>query len=185
VEVNFYGVVNLSKAAVPVLREQGGGHIIQVSSVGGRVATPGMSAYQSAKWAVNGFSEVLAREVAPLGIRVTVLEPGGMRTDWAGSSMTIAPVSQPYRQTVGAIARMLRAGEGTRTNDPRRVAQVILRLVAEEHPPVRLLLGSDAARYAAEAAKAQAESDAAWRHLTACTDYPDLTDKDTDPLGHL
>lgn len=106
-DTNLLGVVNVTKAALPVLREQGGGHIIQVSSVGGRMTTPGMSAYQAAKFAVGGFSEVLAQEVAPLGIKVTVLEPGGMRTDWAGSSMTIHPTSPAYEPTVGAVAGML------------------------------------------------------------------------------
>ena len=104
VDANLFGVVNVTKAALPVLRAQGGGHIIQVSSIGGRLATPGLSAYQAAKWAVGGFSEVLAREVGPLGIKVTVLEPGGMQTDWAGSSMRVPPISEPYQPTVGAMA---------------------------------------------------------------------------------
>jgi NAD(P)-dependent dehydrogenase (short-subunit alcohol dehydrogenase family) len=104
IDTNLFGVVNVTKAALPVLRRQGGGHIIQVSSIGGRLATAGLSAYQAAKWAVGGFSEVLAREVGPLGIKVTVLEPGGMQTDWAGSSMRVPPVSGPYRATVGAMA---------------------------------------------------------------------------------
>jgi len=104
IDTNLFGVVNVTKAALPVLRTQGAGHIIQVSSIGGRLATPGLSAYQSAKWAVGGFSSVLAAEVAPLGIRVTVLEPGGMQTDWAGSSMRVTPISDPYRPTVGPMA---------------------------------------------------------------------------------
>ena len=83
-DANLLGVVNVTKAALPVLREQGGGRILQVSSIGGRLATPGLAAYQAAKWAVGGFSEVLAAKSAPLGIKVTVLEPGGMQTDWAG-----------------------------------------------------------------------------------------------------
>ena len=91
-----------SRRALPLLREQGGGHIIQVSSIGGRLATPGLSAYQAAKWAVGGFSEVLAKEVGPFGIKVTALEPGGMQTDWAGSSMRVPPISEPYQPTVGA-----------------------------------------------------------------------------------
>ena len=106
VDANLFGVVNVTKAALPILREQGSGHIIQVSSIGGRLATAGLSAYQAAKWAVGGFSEVLAREVGPFGIKVTVLEPGGMQTDWAGSSMRVPPVSQPYQPTVGVMARM-------------------------------------------------------------------------------
>src|SRR6185437_3246266 len=106
VDANLFGVVNVTKAALPALRAQGAGHIIQVSSVGGRLATPGLSAYQAAKWAVGGFSEVLASEVGPLGIKVTVLEPGGMRTDWAGSSMRVPPISEPYQSTVGVVAGM-------------------------------------------------------------------------------
>src|ERR1700733_9044385 len=120
-DANLLGVVNVTKAALPVLRRQGGGHIIQVSSIGGRLATAGLSAYQAAKWAVGGFSEVLAREVGPLGIKVTVLEPGGMQTEWAGASMTVAPVSAPYEATVGVMAR-LHDGNSTALGDPAKVA---------------------------------------------------------------
>src|SRR5580704_831250 len=108
-DANLLGVVNVTKAALPLLRAQGGGRIIQVSSIGGRLATPGLAAYQAAKWAVGGFSEVLARETAPLGVKVTVLEPGGMQTDWAGSSRRVTPVSEPYRPTVGAMPRCTKA----------------------------------------------------------------------------
>ena len=94
-DTNFFGVVYVTKAVLPILREQGAGHIFQVSSVGGRTPPLGLSAYSSAKWAVGGFSSILAQEVAPLGIKVTVLEPGGIKTDWAGSSMTIPPISKP------------------------------------------------------------------------------------------
>src|ERR1700748_2142109 len=100
IDTNFYGVVNVTKAALPVLRKQRFGHIIQISSIGGRLGAPGLAAYQSAKWAVEGFSEVLAKEVAPFGVKVTIIEPGGFRTDWAGSSMKIAEIHEDYRQTV-------------------------------------------------------------------------------------
>jgi NAD(P)-dependent dehydrogenase (short-subunit alcohol dehydrogenase family) len=89
IETNFFGVANVTRAALPVMRAQRSGHIVQVSSIGGRDGSPGLSAYQSAKWAVEGFSEVLAKEVGPLGIKVTIVEPGSFRTDWAGASMTI------------------------------------------------------------------------------------------------
>ena len=89
--------MNVSKAAVPVLREQGTGHIFQVASLSVRISGPGLTAYEAAKWAVAGFSSGLAQELAPFGVKVTILEPGGMRTDWAGSSMTIPPASAPYR----------------------------------------------------------------------------------------
>ncbi|HEX4215782.1 MAG TPA: SDR family NAD(P)-dependent oxidoreductase [Candidatus Dormibacteraeota bacterium] len=111
IETNFFGVVNVTRAALPVLRAQGAGHLVQVSSVGGRLASPGLAAYQSAKWAVNGFSGVLAAEVAPLGIRVTVIEPGGLRTDWAGSSMTVHSVTEP-------TCRSASSGSGSSNRGP-------------------------------------------------------------------
>ncbi|HEX4731909.1 MAG TPA: SDR family NAD(P)-dependent oxidoreductase [Solirubrobacterales bacterium] len=182
VDTNLFGVVNVTKAALPVLREQGGGHVIQVSSIGGRLATAGLSAYQSAKWAVGGFSSVLAREVEPLGIKVTVLEPGGMQTDWAGSSMSVPPISEPYRETVGAMATM-HSTDTIALGDPAKVAQVVLQVAAMDEPPLRLILGSEAYAYATAAAQAQAESDQRWHDLTVSTDRDDATNADRDPLG--
>ena len=184
-DTNLLGVVNVSKAALPVLRAQGSGHIIQVSSVGGRTATPGLSAYQAAKWAVGGFSEVLAQEVAPLGIKVTVLEPGGMRTDWAGSSMAVPPISPPYQHTVGALVAMFGSADLQPAGDPAKVAQVVLRVADLSEPPVRLLLGSDAVRYAALAAQTRAAEDAQWRDLSVSTDHNQATAADIDPLGEV
>ncbi len=183
-DANLLGVVNVTKAALPSLRAQGSGHIIQVSSVGGRLATAGLSAYQAAKWAVGGFSEVLAREVGPLGIKVTVLEPGGMQTDWAGSSMRVPPISEPYRPTVGAMAALHSSlGSAAALGDPAKVAQVILQVAEMAEPPLRLILGSEAYAYATAAARARAASDAAWRELTVSTDRDDATDAERDPLG--
>jgi NAD(P)-dependent dehydrogenase (short-subunit alcohol dehydrogenase family) len=184
IDANLFGVVNVTKAVLPVLRAQGGGHIIQVSSIGGRLATAGLSAYQAAKWAVGGFSEVLAREVGPLGIKVTVLEPGGMQTDWAGSSMRVTPVSEPYQPTVGAMAAVHDGlGSADALGDPAKVAQVVLQVAAMAEPPLRLILGSEAYAYATAAARARAESDAAWHHLTVSTDKDDATAAQRDPLG--
>jgi len=186
IDTNLFGVVNVTKAALEVLRRQGDGHIIQVSSIGGRLATAGLSAYQAAKWAVGGFSEVLAREVGPLGIKVTVLEPGGMQTDWAGSSMRVPPVSEPYRTTVGAMAALHHDGGSTPAlGDPAKVAQVVLAVAGMDEPPLRLILGSEAYAYAAAAAAARAESDAAWHDLTISTDRDDATLADRDPLGTI
>jgi NAD(P)-dependent dehydrogenase (short-subunit alcohol dehydrogenase family) len=182
IDTNLLGVVNVTKAALPVLRAQGSGHIIQVSSVGGRMATPGLSAYQAAKWAVGGFSSVLAAEVAPLGIRVTVLEPGGMQTDWAGSSMTVPPISEPYQATVGRSAAMHNA-QTLALGDPAKVARVVLEVAAMDDPPLRLLLGSDAYTYATAAGRALLDSDERLRELSISTDRDDATDADRDPLG--
>jgi NAD(P)-dependent dehydrogenase (short-subunit alcohol dehydrogenase family) len=183
VDTNLFGVVNVTKAVLPLLRRQGDGHIIQVSSIGGRLATAGLSAYQSAKWAVGGFSEVLAREVEPLGISVTVLEPGGMQTDWAGSSMRVPPVSEPYQATVGVMARLHQSGGGPVLGDPAKVAGVVLKVADMDKPPLRLILGSEAYTYATAAARARAESDAALRDLTISTDRDGATAADRDPLG--
>ena len=118
-ETNLFGVVNVTRAALPVLRAQRSGHIIQVSSIGGRVGgTPGMGGYQAAKYAVEGFSEVLANEVRPLGIKVTIVEPGAFRTDWGGSSMHILPVSEDYEPTVGEMNHYRRAVDGQQPGRP-------------------------------------------------------------------
>jgi NAD(P)-dependent dehydrogenase (short-subunit alcohol dehydrogenase family) len=183
IDTNLLGVVNVTKAALPVMREQGDGHIVQISSIGGRMANPGLSAYQAAKFAVGGFSEALAQEVAPLGIRVTVLEPGGMRTEWAGASMTIPPVSAPYAATVGALTELLDAAPAASAGDPAKVADVVLQVAAMDEPPVRLLLGTDAVTYAAGVAQARAAADQQWRELSISTDHDDVTAAALDPLA--
>jgi NAD(P)-dependent dehydrogenase (short-subunit alcohol dehydrogenase family) len=169
-EIDFFGVYNVTRAALPVMRAQGDGHIIQISSIGGRRATPGLGAYQAAKWAVGGFSEVLAREVAPLGIRVTCVEPGGMRTDMFGLAM-LSPLAPHYEETVGAVIRAAFGNPGNARSDPGKVAQAILRLAGERQPPVRLLLGSDAVSFAAAAAAQRVEEDARWKTLSVSTDH--------------
>ena len=166
IETDFYGVVNVSKAAVPVLREQGAGHLFQVASLSVRISGPGLTAYEAAKWAVAGFSSGLAHELAPFGVKVTILEPGGMRTDWAGSSMTIPPASAPYRAMIEPFAELVRAGSGHEATDPRRVARVVRDLAGRDDAPLRLLLGADAVPMAEQAAKELAASDAAWRELS-------------------
>ncbi|KAH8425272.1 Oxidoreductase boa17 [Aspergillus melleus] len=166
VDANFFGVVYVSKAVLPILRLQGSGHIFQVSSLGGRIGAPGLSAYQSAKWAVGGFSTVLAQELAPFGVKVTVLEPGGIRTDWAGSSMTIPQVSEPYQATVGTFAEYLRKSSGSEPSLPGRIADIIVKIAAQEEPPLRLLVGPDAVEYAGQAAEALAASDEKWRDVS-------------------
>ncbi|HEY3683353.1 MAG TPA: SDR family NAD(P)-dependent oxidoreductase [Streptosporangiaceae bacterium] len=182
VDTNLFGVVRLTRAALPVMREQRSGRIIQVSSVGGRLATPGLGAYQTAKWAVGGFSSVLAQEVAPLGIRVTVLEPGGMRTDWAGSSMRIDAVRPEYAETVG---RMAEAHDTSllAASDPAKVADLVLRVAGLDDPPLRLLVGADAYRYATAAGRALLAEDERWQELSESTTADDATAAHLDPLG--
>ena len=171
IETNLFGVINVTKAAIPVLREQGSGHIIQLSSVGGRVGAMGRAPYSAAKWGVEGFSEVLAKEMGPLGVKVTIIEPGGFRTDFAGSSTTIAEGRPEYDSTVGAAARFQRQYNGAQPGDPAKAAAVIVKVASLDEPPFRLLLGSDAVRTVEQADLARLEGDRKWRHLSVSTDF--------------
>jgi NAD(P)-dependent dehydrogenase (short-subunit alcohol dehydrogenase family) len=172
IETNLFGVVNVTKAALPVFRGQRGGHFLQFSSVGGRVGgTPGMGAYQTAKFAVEGFSEVLNNEVKPFGVKVTIIEPGAFRTDWGGSSMTIAPVGADYDSTVGAMNRYRLETDGKQAGDPAKAARAILEITTLDEPPLRLLLGKDALEHADRASHSRAEEAATWATLTTSTDF--------------
>ncbi|MEW5808203.1 MAG: SDR family NAD(P)-dependent oxidoreductase [Actinomycetota bacterium] len=182
IDTNFLGVVRLTQAALPVMRTQRSGHIVQISSVGGRVTRPGLAAYQSAKWAVTGFSSVLAQEVAPLGITVTVFEPGGMRTDWAGSSMRVDPIREEYQPTVGAAATMSNTAT-IGASDPAKVAALLLDVVEMPEPPTRLLVGPDAYRYATAAGRDLLAADRQREKLSLSTAADDATDDQLDPLG--
>ncbi|MBD9450412.1 MULTISPECIES: SDR family NAD(P)-dependent oxidoreductase [unclassified Rhizobium] len=171
IDTNFYGVVNMTRASLPVMRAQGAGHIIQISSVGGRVGGPGLGAYQAAKWAVGGFSEVLAKEVASFGIKVTVAEPGGMRTNWAGSSMNVPLVSGAYKPVIEPVVQRLRDSDGRQPGDPELIAKVLLDVAAMDAPPLRLLLGRDAVAVAKMAADNLAASDQKWRSVSESVVY--------------
>jgi len=161
------------------MRRQGSGHILQFSSVGGRLGPVGRGAYAAAKFGVEGFSEVLAKEVGPLGIKVTIIEPGGFRTDFAGSSTTIAQDNPVYATTVGAVARFQREYNGAQPGDPSKAAAAIIRVASLDAPPLRLLLGSDAVRAVGDAERARIESDRAWQALSESTDF----DAKAEPRG--
>ncbi|MDX6566764.1 MAG: hypothetical protein QOE10_2426, partial [Gaiellales bacterium] len=171
IETNLWGVINVTRAALPVLRTQRAGHVIQISSVGGRTVAAGLGPYQTAKWAVEGFSGVLQQEIAPLGIHVTIIEPGGLSTDWAGSSMTLHDVREDYADTVGARVRQMREGVFHPLGDPRRAAQAILEISEAADPPLRLLLGTDAYELARAGDREKAASDERWRELSVSTDH--------------
>ncbi|GAB2938993.1 oxidoreductase [Nonomuraea fastidiosa] len=173
VETNFYGVVNVTKAALPVLRAQRSGHFIQFSSIGGRVGgSPGLAAYQSAKFAVEGFSEVLNNEVKPFGVKVTIVEPGAFRTDWAGSSMRTVTPGPDYEQTVGAMGYRRAGFDRSAPGDPARAARILCDIVDLDEPPLRLLLGKDALEIAEESSRERAEEATRWSHLTLAAAFP-------------
>src|SRR5580693_3225985 len=174
VDTCFYGVVYTTRAAIPVMRKQRSGHIFQVSSVGGRMAIAGNTPYHAAKWAVGGFSDSLAMEVAPFGVKVCTLEPGGIRTNWARRARQNAPDFLPeYEASVGSILKMLRSLEGRSEGDPRKIADVIVQLANSDEVPARLILGVDAAKRVQQAEAARASEAEKWRHLTVSTVFED------------
>ena len=170
-DTNFYGVVNVTRAALPIMRKQKSGWILQISSVGGRLALPGSTAYHAAKWAVGGFTESLAQEVAPFGVKVCALEPGGMRTNWGTRAHQGIPELLPdYQPSVGSVIGTLKSHWGQENGDPAKVAQVILRLAESDNLPAHLLIGSDAVLYAGQAGATRAAEADRWREISVSTD---------------
>jgi len=173
IEANLFGTVNVTRAALPVMRAQRSGTIVQFSSVGGRVGgTPGMGAYQTAKFAVEGFSEVLANEVRPFGVRVMIVEPGAFRTDWQGSSMQLHAVGTDYQDTVGALNEYRAANASNQPGDPARAADVIVDTVHGDDLPMRLVLGADAVSLVRTAADLRAAETEKWASVSASADFP-------------
>src|SRR6202158_3741176 len=170
----FYGVVYTTRAAVPVMRKQKNGHILQVSSVGGRLAAAGNTPYHGSKWAVGGCSDALVMEGAPFGVKVCTLEPGGIRTNWARRAGQNTPDLLPdYEASVGSMLKMLRSLEGRSEGDPRKIADVIVKLANSDEVPVRLILGVDAEKRVHQAEAARASEAEKWRHLTVSTVFED------------
>ena len=169
---NFFGAVDVIQQVLPGMRNRGAGTIVNISSIAGRVSQPGSGYYSATKFALEGASDALAKEVGPLGIRVIVVEPGGFRTDFAGRSLTQS--AQPigdYADTAGKRRKENDTIDGRQPGDPAKAAQAILQAVASDEPPLRLLLGSDALRRAeAELDRQRAEIDA-WREVTTGTDF--------------
>ena len=139
-ETNFFGALWVTQAALPHLRAQGSGHIIQVSSIGGITAFPGLSMYHASKWALEGFSQSLAQEVRPFGIHVTLIEPGGFDTDWSGSSADRVEALPAYAEVSNAIAERRRAAIGKRGN-PAATRGPVLKIVDAAQPPLRVFFG--------------------------------------------
>jgi NAD(P)-dependent dehydrogenase (short-subunit alcohol dehydrogenase family) len=169
-ETNFGGVYNVSKAAIPHLRAQGGGTIVQFSSVGGRVGgSPGIASYQAAKFAVDGFSRVLAAETAPFGIRVLVVEPGGFATDWAGTSMRVDRVPAEYEATVGTMISYRNRAKPA--GDPERAAEILVRILERRHVPSHLLLGANAVTMAIDYSQRQLAEATEWSTVSRSADF--------------
>ncbi|MGP4087995.1 oxidoreductase [Streptomyces sp. KR55] len=173
-DVNVFGVVAVTQAVLPRMRERRAGHILFVTSMGGLRAFPGLAAYHGSKFAVEGIAATLAQEVAPLGIHVTAIEPGSFRTDWAGRSMhRVESTIADYDKIFAATRERRLAMSGHQLGNPAQAGRALLAVVEAENPPTHLILGSDALRLVADARSAFDAETAAWSELSKSTDYPD------------
>ncbi len=169
-ETNLLAPIEICRAVLPQMRAQRSGRIINISSIGGRITSIGLSIYQSAKFGLSGFSEALGKEVAPLGIKVTALEPGGIQTNWGGSSMTYARHVDGYESTVDTRAEIFKTGKFVPKSDPVKIAEVILKLVEAEEPPAHLVLGSDAVAVFEQTNAVREEEYQKWLPVSLSTD---------------
>ncbi|MCU0322718.1 MAG: oxidoreductase [Chitinophagaceae bacterium] len=172
-DINFFGLANMTNAVLPIMRKQGSGHIINIASIGGLVSFPGVGFYNATKYAVDGLSESLAKEVAHLGIKVTVICPSGFRTDWAGRSANNATkVIEDYAPTAHATKDTIRGYSGNQPGDPVMAAKAIVLVTETDNPPMRLLLGAGAmkgGRKKLEELKADFD---VWESITIGADRP-------------
>ncbi|MCE3076594.1 oxidoreductase [Chryseobacterium gwangjuense] len=172
-EVNLYAPIEVTRAVLPYMRKKRSGHILQISSIGGRVGNAGLSIYQAAKFGLVGFSESLSKEIAPLGIKITCIQPGGFRTEWAGSSMSFAKDIEGYETTVGGVKEHLSSGKFLPMGDPAKAAKVMIEVVRNENPPLHLVLGSEAAAILKATDEKRKEEFEKWMDVTVSTDHDD------------
>ncbi|SON58677.1 3-oxoacyl-[acyl-carrier-protein] reductase FabG [Mycobacterium simulans] len=172
-EVNVFGALTVQRAVLPVMRRQRSGHIINISSVGGLLGSPGWGIYNSTKFALEGFSEALAKEVKPLGIHVTIVEPGYFRTDFldASSLGTEQTVIADYESTAGAMRAHALDVNHAQPGDPVKAASAIVDIASAPEPPVHLLLGTDCVQAVEQKIKELKADIAAWRTVSLSTDH--------------
>jgi NAD(P)-dependent dehydrogenase (short-subunit alcohol dehydrogenase family) len=172
-ETNIFGPWNVLRAALPSMRARGSGHVVNIGSIGGLTTFPAVGFYHMAKFAVEGLSETLAKELAPFGVGVTVVEPGAFRTDFRGRSMRQSAVRLPaYADTAGKARDNLLAAHGQQENDPRLGAEAIIKAVAADQPPLHLVLGADALKLARQKLVDLQRDFDTWEDLTRSTRYP-------------
>ena len=181
-ETNLYAPIEITRAVLPFMRKQKSGRILQISSIGGRVGNAGVSIYQAAKFGLSGFSEVLAKEVADLGILVTSVEPGGFRTDWAGDSMTYAEKIEGY-PLVDQRSDFFQSGDFIPMGDPEKAARVMIDLVDHPQPPIHLVLGSEAIGMLKHADASRSEEMEKWMQVSLSTDHDESTNFLDSELG--
>ncbi|MET3459560.1 oxidoreductase [Variovorax atrisoli] len=168
---NFFGAMAVTRAALPVLRAQRSGAIVNISSLGGQLSFAGFSAYSASKFALEGASEALAQEVAPFGIKVLIVEPGQFRTQLAGSGMRHMPVIEAYQPVVGATREFAHSMHNTQAGDPRKAAVAIAKALQAENTPLRLPLGGDSVDAVRAHAQAMLKDMEAWEALSRSTDF--------------
>lgn len=172
-DINFFGLANMTNAVLPIMRKQRSGHIVNIASIGGLVSFPGVGFYNATKYAVDGLSESLSKEVMPLGIKVTVIAPSGFRTDWAGRSANNSKiVIDDYADTAGQNKKSIRGNSGNQSGDPVRAAKAIIKAVESENPPLRLLLGAAALKGARNKLNVLKKDFDAWEETTVWADAP-------------
>lgn len=172
IETNFFGVVNLTRAALPLMRRQRSGHIINISSSSGRFGGAGSSAYSAAKWAVSGFTESLAKEVGPFGVKAVSVEPGSIRTNWTRVARGHVPeLLAEYEPTIGTIMKLTENVAGNEPGDPAKVAQVLFDLSRADDLPHHLILGSDAVARIAKVEAERAQLAERWLDVSLSTDF--------------
>lgn len=175
-ETNLYAPIEVTRAVLPHMRKQRSGRILQISSIGGRVGGAGLTIYQAAKFGLGGFTEALSKEIEPLGVKVTSVEPGGFRTDWAGASMSFAPVVEGYESTVGGVTSFLTGGNFVPVGDPDKAAKVMIDLVNHPEPPLHLILGSEAVCILERADAIRKVEFEQWKSVSISTDHDDADD---------
>ena len=170
-DVNVFGAVAMMKAVLPFMRQRRRGHILNITSMGGHITMPGIAYYCGSKFALEGISEALGKEVQPLGIAVTAVAPGSFRTDWAGRSMTRTPRTiADYDALFDPIRQAREAKSGAQLGDPVKAARAMLAAIESDMPPAHLLLGSDALTLVREKWMALAAELDAWERVTRSTD---------------
>lgn len=170
-EVNFFGAVMMTKAALPHMRAQRSGAVVNMSSMGGQLSFGGFGAYSASKFALEGMSEALAQEVAPFGIKVLIVEPGAFRTEFAGSALKHMPELAAYRDIVSGVRQFARAMDGTQAGDPDKAAQAVTRALEADVTPLRLQLGADAVTSVRDHAAQLLRDLDAWESVGLSTGY--------------
>jgi len=172
-EINFWGLANMTKAVLPLMRKQRSGNIVNIASIGGLVGFPAVGYYNATKFAVDGFSDALSKETAPLGIKVTVVCPSGFRTDWAGRSANNSKiVIDDYKTTAETNKNTIRGYSGKQPGDPVRAAKAIVDAVESENPPLHLLLGAAALKGARNKLEVLKKDFDTWEDTTTGADFP-------------